>query len=99
MNKADGQDTADRLSAIVANSLDSQAKTRDLSRIPMTIRVENRDTELMHALHSEICLRQPSPSPYRLLQGHCGFAVLLLFSSSQSQSPSPYSSGTPLRVL
>jgi AraC-like DNA-binding protein/uncharacterized damage-inducible protein DinB len=32
MNKADSQDTADRLSAIVANSLDSQAKTQDLAR-------------------------------------------------------------------
>ena len=32
MNKADGQDTADRLSAIVANSLDTQAKTQDLAR-------------------------------------------------------------------
>ncbi len=32
MNKADGQDTADRLSAIVANSPDTQAKTQDLAR-------------------------------------------------------------------
>ena len=32
MNKADGQDTADRLSAIVASSLDAQAKTQDLAR-------------------------------------------------------------------
>ena len=32
MNKADGQDTADRLSAIVANSLDIQTKTEDLAR-------------------------------------------------------------------
>src|SRR6266403_2267339 len=32
MNKADGQDTADRLSAIVANSLNTQAKTQDLAR-------------------------------------------------------------------
>src|SRR5215470_5066693 len=32
MNKADGQDTADRLSAIVASSLDTQAKTQDLAR-------------------------------------------------------------------
>src|SRR5882762_4210859 len=32
MNKADGQDRADRLSAIVANSLDIQAKTEDLAR-------------------------------------------------------------------
>src|SRR4030088_264521 len=32
MNKADGQDTADRLCAIVANSLDTQAKTQDLAR-------------------------------------------------------------------
>src|SRR5216110_462461 len=32
MNKADSQDTADRLSAIVANSLDTQAKTQDLAR-------------------------------------------------------------------
>jgi AraC-like DNA-binding protein/uncharacterized damage-inducible protein DinB len=32
MNKADGQDTADRLSAIVAGSLDTRAKTQDLAR-------------------------------------------------------------------
>jgi len=32
MNKADGQDMADRLCAIVANSLDTQAKTQDLAR-------------------------------------------------------------------
>src|SRR5258707_15251565 len=32
MNKADGQDTADRLCAIVANSLDTQPKTQDLAR-------------------------------------------------------------------
>src|SRR5262249_37237559 len=32
MNKADSQDTAGRLSAIVANSLDTQAKTQDLAR-------------------------------------------------------------------
>ena len=32
MNKADGQDTRGRLSAIVANSLDSQARTQDLAR-------------------------------------------------------------------
>src|SRR2546428_13268509 len=32
MNKADGQDTAARLCAIVANSLDTQAKTQDLAR-------------------------------------------------------------------
>src|SRR6267143_6544405 len=32
MNKSDGQDAADRLSAIVANSRDTQAKTQDLAR-------------------------------------------------------------------
>jgi AraC family transcriptional regulator len=32
MNKADGQDTAERLTAIVANSLDTPAKTQDLAR-------------------------------------------------------------------
>ena len=32
MNKADGQDAADRLSGIVANSLDTPAKTQDLAR-------------------------------------------------------------------
>jgi AraC family transcriptional regulator len=32
MNKADGHETANRLSAIVANSLDTQAKTQDLAR-------------------------------------------------------------------
>src|SRR5262252_9026713 len=32
MNKADCRDTADRLSAIVTNSLDTPAKTQDLAR-------------------------------------------------------------------
>src|ERR1044071_5002519 len=32
MSKADRQDTADRLSSIVAKSLDTQAKTQDLAR-------------------------------------------------------------------
>jgi AraC-like DNA-binding protein len=32
MNKADGRDMADRLSAVVANSLDTAAKTQDLAR-------------------------------------------------------------------
>src|SRR5215813_10008958 len=32
MNKADGQEAANRLSAIVADSLDAQAKTEDLAR-------------------------------------------------------------------
>src|SRR5947209_10790321 len=32
MTNADGQDTADRLFEIVANSLDTQAKTQDLAR-------------------------------------------------------------------
>ena|SRR5690242_18895348 len=32
MNKADGQGTRDRLSAIVANSLDTGAKMQDLAR-------------------------------------------------------------------
>jgi AraC family transcriptional regulator len=32
MNKADSQDTADRLSAVVVNSLDAPAKTQDLAR-------------------------------------------------------------------
>ena len=36
--KADDQDTADRLSAIVANSLDTQAKTQDLARNKITLR-------------------------------------------------------------
>src|SRR5438270_10921482 len=32
MDKADGQDTANRVCAIVSNSLDTQAKTQDLAR-------------------------------------------------------------------
>src|SRR6516165_4848710 len=32
MNKADGQGTRNRLSAVVANSLDTQAKTQDMAR-------------------------------------------------------------------
>ena len=32
IGKADGEETAERLSAVVVNSLDDQAKTQDLAR-------------------------------------------------------------------
>jgi hypothetical protein len=41
MAKADGRDTADRLSAIVASSLDTPAKTQDLARQAYQSRVDS----------------------------------------------------------
>jgi AraC family transcriptional regulator len=61
MNKADGQDTADRLSAIVANSLDTQTKTRDLARQAYQSRTQ------FHRLFRAVVEETPGAMRRRLL--------------------------------
>src|ERR1700681_1234432 len=61
MNKADGQDTADRLSAIVANSLDIQAKTEDLARQAYRSRTQ------FHRLFRTVVEETPAAMRRRLL--------------------------------
>src|SRR6476619_7400952 len=76
MNKADGQDTADRLSAIVANSLDTQAKTQDLARQAYQSRTQ------FHRLFRSVVEETPAAMRRRLLLeraayqlGHTGMPV------------------------
>src|ERR1700741_3805441 len=76
MNKADGQDTADRLSAIVANSLDTQAKTQDLARQAYQSRTQ------FHRLFRSVVEETPAAMRRRLLLeraayqlGHSGMPV------------------------
>src|SRR5438093_3089211 len=76
MNKADGQDTADRLSAIVANSLDTQAKTQDLARRAYQSRTQ------FHRLFRTVVEKTPAAMRRRLLLeraayqlGHTGMSV------------------------
>src|SRR6266853_3323765 len=61
MNKADGQDTADRLSAIVVNSLDAQAKTQDLARQAYQSRTQ------FHRLFRTVVEETPGAMRRRLL--------------------------------
>src|ERR1700751_3705469 len=61
MNKADAQDTADRLSAIVANSLDTQAKTHDLARQAYQSRTQ------FHRLFRAVVEETPAAMRRRLL--------------------------------
>jgi hypothetical protein len=61
MNKADGQDTANRLSAIVANSLDTQAKTQDLARQAYQSRTQ------LHRLFRTVVEETPAAMRRRLL--------------------------------
>src|SRR5256885_11611822 len=61
MNKADGQDAADRLSAIVANSLDTQAKTQDLARQAYQSRTQ------FHRLFRAVVDETPAAMRRRLL--------------------------------
>src|ERR1700682_1101930 len=61
MNKADGQDTADRLSAIVVNSLDTQAKTQDLARQVYASRTQ------LHRLFRTVVEETPGAMRRRLL--------------------------------
>jgi AraC-like DNA-binding protein/uncharacterized damage-inducible protein DinB len=61
MSKADGRDTADRLSAIVANSLDTQAKTQDLARQAYQSRTQ------FHRLFRMVVEETPAAMRRRLL--------------------------------
>src|ERR1700747_144098 len=61
MNKADGQDAAGRLSAIVANSLDIQAKTQDLARQAYQSRTQ------FHRLFRTVVEETPAAMRLRLL--------------------------------
>jgi AraC family transcriptional regulator len=76
MNKADGQDTADRLSTIVANSLDTRAKTKDLARQAYQSRTQ------FHRLFRTVIEETPAAMRRRLLLeraayqlGHTGTSV------------------------
>ena len=76
MNKADGQDTASRLSAIVANSLDTPAKTQDLARQAYRSRTQ------FHRLFRTVVEETPAAMRRRLLLeraayqlGHTGMSV------------------------
>jgi AraC family transcriptional regulator len=61
MGKADSQDTAGRLSAIVANSLDRQAKTQDLARQAYQSRTQ------FHRLFRTVVEETPAAMRRRLL--------------------------------
>ena len=61
MNKGDGQGAADRLSAIVANSLDTQAKTEDLARQAYQSRTQ------FHRLFRNVVEETPAAMRRRLL--------------------------------
>jgi AraC family transcriptional regulator len=76
MNKVDGQDTRDRLSVIVANSLDTQAKTQDLARQAYQSRTQ------FHRLFRTVVEETPAAMRRRLLLeraayqlGHTGMSV------------------------
>jgi AraC family transcriptional regulator len=76
MNKVDGQDTRDRLSAIVTNSLDTQAKTQDLARQAYQSRTQ------FHRLFRTVVEETPAAMRRRLLLeraayqlGHSGMSV------------------------
>src|ERR1051325_3246561 len=61
MNKVDGEGTRDRLSAIVANSLDTQAKTQDLARQAYQSRTQ------FHRLFRTVVEETPAAMRRRLL--------------------------------
>src|ERR1700755_3195023 len=61
MNKADGQNAVDRLCAIVANSLDTQAKTQDLARQAYQSRTQ------FHRLFRSVVEETPAAMRRRLL--------------------------------
>lgn len=76
MNKVDGQDTRNRLSAIVANSLDTPAKTQDLARQAYQSRTQ------FHRLFRTMVEETPAAMRRRLLLeraayqlGHTGMSV------------------------
>src|SRR5580692_8941519 len=76
MNKADDQESANRLTAIVANSLDTQAKTQDLARQAYQSRTQ------FHRLFRTVVEETPAAMRRRLLLeraayqlGHTGMSV------------------------
>src|SRR5207344_1489701 len=69
MNKADGQDTAGRLFAIVANSLDTQAKTQDLARQAYQSRTQ------FHRLFRTVVDETPAAMRRRLLLERAGYQL------------------------
>jgi AraC family transcriptional regulator len=76
MKKPDGQNTADRLSAIVANSLDAPAKTQDLARKAYQSRTQ------FHRLFRTVVEETPAAMRRRLLLeraayqlGHSGTSI------------------------
>jgi AraC-like DNA-binding protein/uncharacterized damage-inducible protein DinB len=76
MRNADGQDMADRLSAIVANAIDKQTKTQDLARQAYQSRTQ------FHRLFRAVIEETPAAMRRRLLLeraayqlGHTGMAV------------------------
>src|SRR3989442_3409732 len=69
MNKADGQDTADRLSAIVANSLDTPAKTQDLARQAYQSRTQ------FHRLFRTVVEETPAAMRRRLLLERAAISI------------------------
>src|SRR6266700_8369762 len=79
MNKADGQDTANRLSAIDANSLDTQAKTQDLApsvskphAVPQVVPNRGRRNSRSHATTAIVGKSSISIGAYRNVgHGHC----------------------------
>jgi AraC family transcriptional regulator len=76
MNKADGQDTAERLTAIVANSLDTPAKTQDLARQAYRSRTQFHRLFRTAAEESPAAMRRRlllERAAYRL--GHSGMSV------------------------
>src|SRR6202034_4860978 len=69
MNKADGQDTVNRLSAIVANSLDVQAKTQDMARQAYQSRTR------FHRLFRSVVEETPGAMRRRLLLERAAFQL------------------------
>jgi AraC family transcriptional regulator len=70
MNKADDQAPADRLSAIVVNSLDTQAKTQDLARQAYQSRTQ------FHRLFRTMVEETPAAMRRRLLLERAAFQLL-----------------------
>jgi AraC family transcriptional regulator len=76
MDKVDGQDTRDRLSSLIANSLDAPAKTQDLARLAYQSRTQ------FHRLFRSMVEETPAAMRRRLLLersayqlGHTGTSV------------------------
>src|SRR5260370_16865163 len=91
MNKGDGKDRADRLSGIVANSLDTQAKTQDLARQAYQSRTQ------FHRLFRTMVEETPAAMRRRLLLeraayqlGHTGMSVTAVALHSNYVSFKPF---------